>query len=41
MLESLVPPKLKLRLRHAIDVLAVAVVVVIFPMATKTESAQV
>jgi hypothetical protein len=39
LLESWDPPRLKLRFRRAAGVLAIATVVVIFAMATKTESA--
>jgi hypothetical protein len=40
LLESWDPPRLKLRFRRAAGVLAIATVVVIFAMATKTESAR-
>jgi hypothetical protein len=40
LLESWDPPRLKLWFRHAAGVLVVAAIVVIFAMATKTESAR-
>jgi hypothetical protein len=40
LLESWDPPRLKLRFRRAADILGIATVVIIFAMATKTESAR-